>query len=65
LLTLKLCSLSLSLPWFLLNIEGKERGDLDLNFHQSISPLCKGNLLDLDLKVLCGFPPCSSSHISP
>jgi hypothetical protein len=37
-------------------LEGKERGDLDLSFHQSKSPLSEGNLLDLDLGVLCGFP---------
>jgi hypothetical protein len=36
--------------------EGKVRGDLDLYFHQSISPLSEGNQLDLDFKVLCGFP---------
>ena len=28
------------------------RGDLDLHFHQSISPLSEGNLVDLDLGVL-------------
>ena len=28
---------------------GKERGDLDLHFHQSIPPLSEGNPLDLDL----------------
>jgi hypothetical protein len=37
--------------------EGKERGDLDLYFHQSLSPLCEGNPLDLDLGVICGFLP--------
>ena len=31
---------------------GKERGDLDPHFHQSLSPLCEGNPLDLDLGVL-------------
>jgi hypothetical protein len=36
-------------PWFLHLFEGKERGDLDLHFHQSLSPLSEGNLLDLDL----------------
>jgi hypothetical protein len=29
--------------------EGIERGDLDLHFHQSLSPLSEGNLLYLDL----------------
>jgi hypothetical protein len=43
-------------PMILAFFEGKERGDLDLHFHQSLSPLCEGNLLDLDLEVLCGFP---------
>jgi hypothetical protein len=33
--------------------EGKERGDLDLHFHQFISPLSEGNLVDLDLGVFC------------
>ena len=28
------------------------RGDLDLHFQQSISPLSEGNLVDLDLGVL-------------
>ena len=37
---------------FLLVFEGKERGDLDPHFHQSLSPLCEGNPLDLDLGVL-------------
>ena len=36
----------------MLLLEGKERGDLDPSFHQSISPLCEGNLVDLDLGVL-------------
>ena len=36
----------------MLVLEGKERGDLDLRFHQSLSPLCEGNPLDLDLGVL-------------
>ena len=31
--------------------EGKERRDLDLHFHQSISPLSEGKSLDLDLEV--------------
>ena len=31
---------------------GKERGDLDPHFHQSLSPLGEGNPLDLDLGVL-------------
>jgi hypothetical protein len=48
--TLKLCSLS-PLLWFLLNLEGKERADLDLRFYQSTSPVSEGNHLDLDLGV--------------
>ena len=36
----------------MLVLEGKERGDLDPHFHQSLSPLCEGNPLDLDLGVL-------------
>ena len=36
----------------MLVLEGKEREDLDLRFHQSLSPLCEGNPLDLDLGVL-------------
>ena len=36
----------------MLVFEGKERGDLDPHFHQSLSPLCEGNPLDLDLGVL-------------
>ena len=43
---------SQSLHGFLLVFEGKERGDLDSHFHQSLSPLCEGNPLDLDLGVL-------------
>ena len=47
--------LSLDFSLFLhdscLQLEGKERGDLDLPFHQSISPLSEGKLLDLDLGV--------------
>ena len=43
---------SQSLHGFLLVFEGKERGDLDPHFHQSLSPLCEGNPLDLDLGVL-------------
>ena len=31
------------------------RGDLDLHFHQYISPLSEGNLVDLDLGVLVWF----------
>jgi hypothetical protein len=58
-------AISQSLQWFLHLLEGKERGDLDLYFHQSISPLYEGNLLDLDLGVLCEFPPCSFSPIPP
>ena len=37
----------------MLVLEGKERGDLDPHLHQSLSPLCEGNPLDLDLGVLC------------
>jgi len=36
----------------LLVLEGKERGDLDPSFHQSLSPLSEGNLVDLGLGVL-------------
>ena len=36
----------------MLVFEGKERGHLDPRFHQSLSPLCEGNPLDLDLGVL-------------
>ena len=36
----------------MLVLEGKERGDLDPHFHQSLSPLCEGNPLDLNLRVL-------------
>ena len=36
----------------MLVLEGKERGDLDPHLHQSLSPLCEGNPLDLDLGVL-------------
>ena len=36
----------------MLVLEGKERGDLDPRFHQSLSPLGEGNPLDLDLGVL-------------
>ena len=43
---------SQSLHGFLLVFEGKERGDLDPRFHQSLSPLSEGNPLDLDLGVL-------------
>ena len=41
------------------------RGDLDLHFHQSISPLSEGNLVDLDLGVLGASPLCSSSLLPP
>ena len=41
-----------SLHGFWLVFEGKEREDLDPHFHQSLSPLCEGNHLDLDLGVL-------------
>ena len=43
---------SQSLHGFLLVFEGKERGDLDPHFHQSLSPLREGNPLDLVLGVL-------------
>ena len=43
---------SQSLHGFLLVFEGKERGDLDPHFHQSLSPLCEGSPLDLVLGVL-------------
>ena len=36
----------------MLVLKGKERGDLDPRFHQSLSPLSEGNPLDLDLGVL-------------
>ena len=36
----------------MLVLKGKERGDLDPHFHQSLSPLGEGNPLDLDLGVL-------------
>ena len=36
----------------MLLLEGKERGDLDPRFHQSLSPLSEGNPLDPDLGVL-------------
>jgi hypothetical protein len=45
-------------------LEGKERGDLDLSFHQSKSPISEGNLLNLDLGVLCGFPLFFLSYLS-
>ena len=35
----------------MLVLEGKERRDLDLRFHQSLFPLGEGNPLDLDLGV--------------
>ena len=40
----------------MLVLEGKERGDLDPRFHQSLSPLSEGNPLDLDLGVLRVLP---------
>ena len=36
----------------MLVFEGKEGGDLDPHFHQSLYPLCEGNPLDLVLGVL-------------
>ena len=36
----------------MLVLEGKERGDLDPSFHQSLSPLSEGYLVDLGLGVL-------------
>ena len=45
-------AISQSLHGFLLVLGGKERGNLDPYFYQSISPLCEGNPLDLDLGVL-------------
>jgi hypothetical protein len=44
-------------PMILAYFEGKVIGYLDLYFHQSISPLSEGNIVDLDLGVLCEFPP--------
>src|SRR3989337_4486438 len=52
LLTFFELAISQSLHGFLLVLGGKERGDLDPHFHQSLSPLCEGNPLDLDLGVL-------------
>ena len=46
-------------------LKGKERGDLDLHFHQSTSPLSEGNPLDLDLGVIWYSPLCSSCLIPP
>ena len=43
---------SQTLHGFLLVFEGKERGDLDPHFHQSLPPLCEGNPLDLVVGVL-------------
>ena len=40
-------------------------GDLDLHFHQSISLLSEGNLVDLVLGVLGVSPLFSSSLIPP
>ena len=48
---LRACYLSIP-PWILASFGGKERGDLDPHFHQSLSPLCEGDPLDLDLGVL-------------
>jgi len=48
----------------LLLLEGKERGDLDPHFHQSLSPLSEGNPLDLVLGVLRVLLR-SSSHFPP
>jgi hypothetical protein len=44
--------------------EGKGRGDLDLYFYQSISPLSEGKIVNLDLGVLCGFPLFFLSYLS-
>jgi hypothetical protein len=44
--------------------EGKERGDLDLYFYQSISLLSEGNIVNLDIGVLCGFPLFFLSYLS-
>jgi hypothetical protein len=44
--------------------EGKGGGDLDLYFHKSISPLSEGNIVNLDLGVLCGFPLFFFSYLS-
>ena len=52
LLTFFELSISQSIDGFLLVLGGKERGDLDPHFHQSLSPLCEGNPLDLVLGVL-------------
>ncbi len=41
----------------MLILEGSKRGDLDLHFHQSISPLSEGNSWDLDLGVISCSPP--------
>ena len=40
-----------SLQWFLLEFEGKEKGDLEPHLHQSNPSLSEGNPLDLDLGV--------------
>ena len=49
--------------------EGKVRGDQDLHFHQSISPLSEGNPVELDLGDLFVLfflvLPCSYSLIPP
>jgi hypothetical protein len=57
-------TLSPFLPCFLHLFEVKVRGDIDLSFHQSISPLSEGNIVDLDLGVLCGFPLFFLSYLS-
>ena len=41
------------------------RGDLDLHFHQSISLLSEGNLVDLDIVVLGVSPPFFFLSYSP
>ena len=46
-------------------LEGKERGDLDLHFHQSNPSLCEGNPLDLDLGEFGVLLHYSSSLIPP
>jgi hypothetical protein len=45
--------------------EGKVREDLDLSFHQPISSLSEGNLVDLDLGVLGDSPPLFFLSYSP
>ena len=48
---LRACYLSIP-PWILTSFGRKERGYINPHFHQSLSPLCEGNPLDLDLGVL-------------